>query len=286
MSDVSEKPKYWTLPEALRHTADAIDLKRLRSQSGLRWRGLGPTVESDKIYPSVEPEGLRAQPSSILPGRVTYVADLSKGMRLGVRQDLEVLRRAARPLRRALFEEVLQATGIPFGKNERVAILSDLWRSFILNFETSSVEDEGGRRFDGVRIHSATLLNPRHGDPAAAQTAVNERVRQKKIFAWLVCQRANQPSQRGEGQLNEFVRRAPAGTFNPPLEGGQPALRSSWNELFSMVQKRGKIPNDTWSRHVEIARDYLIEQGIDVPAALPSYNGGSGQPPYSYPSQL
>jgi hypothetical protein len=282
MSDVSEKPLYWTMLQALRQTANPIDWERLQSQRGLRLIGLGASRESDQ--PSIA-ENV-SQPSSILPGRVTYVADFRNNPR-GLRyQDLEALRKAARPLRQALIAEGLQATGISFGQNVRVEILSDLWRGFILNFETSSVEDHGGRRFDGVRIHSAAIFNPRHSDPAPGQTAVNERVRQKKIFAWLVCQRANQPSQRGEGQLNEFVRRAPAGTFNPPLEGGQPALRSSWNELLAMVLKRGPITGDAWSKHVEIAREYLVEHGINVPEALPTYSGGSGQPAYSYPSNF
>jgi hypothetical protein len=111
----------------------------------------------------------------------------------------------------------------------------------------------------------------------------DERVRRKKIFAWLVCQRANQPSQRGEGELNLFVRTAPTGTFNPPIAGGQAGLRGSWNELFLAVKKRGPISDEAWPKYVKIAQEYLAEQGISVPEALPSYSGGSGQPDYSYP---
>jgi hypothetical protein len=122
--------------EALKQTANPSDWEDVQSQRGLRLVGLGPTADSDQLMQS-DHFMERGQPSSILPGRVTYVPDISRYPR-GVRQDLEALRRAARPLRWALITEVLQATGIPFGKNERVNILSDLWRDFILNFETSS----------------------------------------------------------------------------------------------------------------------------------------------------
>jgi hypothetical protein len=151
--------------EALEETANPIDWQKLRSQSGLRWFGLGPTEESDQLYyPSMESDPWRAQPNSVLPGRVTYVSDVVRGKPRGVRQDLEALRRAARPLRRALIAEALHATGIPFGKNERVNILSGLWYGFILNFETSSVEDTRGRGFDGVRVTHAV-----HAAMAAAE---------------------------------------------------------------------------------------------------------------------
>jgi hypothetical protein len=155
MSEVAVVPKYWTMLEALKQTANPMDWERLLSQLGLHWFGLGPTTESDQLYHASTIESA-AQPASILPGKLTYVPNLARD-RGGVRQDLEALRRAASPLRRALISEVLQATGIPFGKNERVNILSDLWRGFILDFEASSVKDNGGRRFDGVRITHAEV---------------------------------------------------------------------------------------------------------------------------------
>jgi hypothetical protein len=130
--------------EALKQTAKPIDWEEVLSQRGLRLVGLGPTAERDQLV-QCDRFMERGQPASILPGKFTYVPNLARDSgRKGVRQDLEALRRAARPLRQALITEVFQSTGIPFGKNERVNILSDLWRGFVLNFETSSVEDNGG----------------------------------------------------------------------------------------------------------------------------------------------
>jgi hypothetical protein len=150
MTNVSAVARGLTMLEALKKTAHPIDLKRLQSQQALRWLGLGPTVESDLLLPIEKCS--QHHRASLLPGRVT-IQNYDRIDPRGLRQNLEALRRAARPLREGLIAEVFQATGIPFGGNERVRILSDLWRDFILNFETSSVEDAGGRRFDGVRVH-------------------------------------------------------------------------------------------------------------------------------------
>jgi hypothetical protein len=111
-------------------------------------------------------------------------------------------------------------------------------------------------------------------------------VRQKAVFAWLVCQRANQPSQRGQDELIAFIRDAPRGTYNPPLVDQVLALRGSWKDLFSAVKKRGPITDEDWSTYVEIAKGYLAERGIAAPDALPTYLGGSEQPEYSYPPNL
>jgi hypothetical protein len=163
--------------EALKETADPVDWEEVRSQRGLRLIGLGPTMESDQPIKSdwSRESVLKNQPSSILPSRVTYVAGMRQD--LYVRQDLAALRRAARPLRRLLITEESHATGIPFGKNERVDILSGLWRGFILNFENSSVEDTRGRGFDDVRIthaiHAAMAaaeVPPEISLPAVTQT--------------------------------------------------------------------------------------------------------------------
>ena len=127
---------------------------------------------------------------------------------------------------------------------------------------------------------------PDHSAAKSGSLPAVERTRQKITFAWLVCQRANQPTQRGEGEFNLFLRTAPPGTFDPPFAGKQNDLRDSWNELFASIKKRGPIARKAWPKFVKIAQEYLAEQGIAVPDALPSYNGGSERPDYSYPPNL
>jgi hypothetical protein len=144
-----------------------------------------------------------------------------------------------------------------------------------LTFQPLSAEDPAD---DAVGISSnldASLI----GD-----VSPKERARHMKIFAWMVCQRANQPK-RGGDIFNLLVRTAPVGTFEPPIVG-ETALRESWHALFPKLKQRGRISRNAWAAHVKTAQEFLTAEGISIPQALPGYTGSSGQPDYSWPPQF
>jgi hypothetical protein len=224
--------------EALKQTANPIDWMRLQSvdweRLQLRLFGVGPTPNEDR-----RPD---EAPRSILPGRVDdYYSSQTQG--------LDALRKAARPLRSELVAGALHSTGIPFGTNGRVSILSDLWRGFILNFGTSSVEDNGGRRFDGVRIYSASVpaggeLIKVQGGTTCSDAAASEHARKIAIAERIMADAKSGKPAKGFGKEAVVSYLNKQGDF-----GGLEALRDTWDDVIG-IPPRGRLTDETYTQIV------------------------------------